>query len=119
MSGLWERIQREPAAAISIVGAFMSMLVLFGVPLSDNQQAAVTSFLFLVAGFLTRAMVTPNATAQENVQNAADHARAKAIVEQAMSPMPAAPTDEEWATVQQLRDERDRLAAKAGDSTCR
>ena len=109
MNAVWKRIQEEPAAAIGIVGAFMSMLVLFGVPLSDTQQGAVTGFLFLVAGFLTRQMVVPTAKAEEAVKDAKADAKAEAIVERAMSP---APTTEEWATVQELRAERDRLTVE-------
>lgn len=112
MNGLKRIIVEEPAALIGFVNALMAVLVLFGFNLTDEQSAGIIALVNVGLGLLTRAMVTPTGKAQEQAQDAADNARAKAIVERAMSPaetMTPAPTPEEWATVQQLRAERDRL----------
>ena len=107
MNAVWKRIQEEPAAAISVVGAFMSLLVLFGVPLSDEQQGGVTFFLFLVAGFLTRWMVTPTAKF-----DAAVNAEAENIAEAIVTDQAAPLTAEERASLDVLRAERDALRSE-------
>lgn len=113
MSGLKRLIQEEPAAVFGFVQATITCLVLFGLNLTDEQVAGLLSFTTVTLAFLARAMVTPvvNVDQQvaEGVRDAAEDARAKAIVSRAMSP---ALTAEEWASVQELRATRDTLEAE-------
>lgn len=110
MNGLKRILAEEPAAITGFVQAVITMVVLFGVPITTEQAAAILTTTGLGLALVTRAMVTPTAKVEaqvaEQVQDAADDARAKAIVERAMSP---APTAEEWASIQDLRAERDEL----------
>lgn len=60
-------MNREPlitaAIVTSIIGALITLLKAFGVPLTADQQAAISSFVVLVApllmAFFARSKVTP------------------------------------------------------------
>lgn len=57
-------LRSEPAMVIiaggtTLVQAFMQLLLAFDVPITQAQQAAVTAFVGVILGFLTRANVTP------------------------------------------------------------
>jgi len=45
-----------------LVQAFMQLLLAFGVEITQAQQAAVTAFVGIILGFLTRANVVPSAS---------------------------------------------------------
>ena len=109
MNGLKRILTTEPAAITGFLQAVITMVVLFGVPITTEQSAAILTTTGLGLALITRAMVTPTAKAEEAVKDAKADAKAEAIVERAMSP---APTAEEWATVQELRAERDRLTVE-------
>lgn len=55
-------IKREPAAITSIVAAVIALAVSFGLSLSSEQVGAITAIATLLAGFITRAQVTPTST---------------------------------------------------------
>ena len=61
MSTILDFIKREPAAITSTVAAVIALLVSFGLDLSNDQVGAITAVATLVAGFITRATVTPSA----------------------------------------------------------
>ena len=58
-------VRTQPALITSTVAAVLVLLVAFGVPVSDDQKAAVLGItgavLALLAGLTTRALVTPTA----------------------------------------------------------
>lgn len=59
--------RKEPAIVImgggtAIVQAVMQLLIAFDVPITGAQQAAVTTFVGIILGLLTRINVTPMAT---------------------------------------------------------
>jgi hypothetical protein len=67
---------REPALTIAslvaLVGAFVTLLVQFGVPLTDGQQQALTGFAVvavpIIAGVLIRGRVYPAGKVVESVE---------------------------------------------------
>lgn len=50
------------AGGTTFVQATMQLLIAFDVPITNAQQAAVTTFVGIILGFLTRANVTPMAS---------------------------------------------------------
>lgn len=62
MSAFLERVKREPALFLSLVGSVMSLLLAFGLPLTDVQQGAVMVVITGIVGFAIRSQVTPNAS---------------------------------------------------------
>lgn len=59
MSAVIERIKAEPAIVATAVGAVLSLLVAFGLPISDEQTAAVLAVVWAGLGFFVRSRVTP------------------------------------------------------------
>jgi len=60
-------LNTEPAMAIVgggtvLVQAVMQLLLAFDVPITQAQQAAITTLVGVILGFLTRANVTPTAS---------------------------------------------------------
>ena len=109
MNGLKKLIQNEPTGLVSLVRYIVLIGIAYGLKTSDEQLALILGFVELVLFLANRAMVTPVTKAEAQVKDAKADAKAEAIVERAMSP---APTTEEWATVQELRAERDRLTVE-------
>jgi len=57
-------LRSEPAMVIiaggtTLVQATMQLLIAFGIDITGPQQAAVSTFVGIILGFLTRANVTP------------------------------------------------------------
>lgn len=50
------------AGGTTLVQAFIQLLVVFNVPISGPQQAAITTFVGIIIGLITRTQVTPMAT---------------------------------------------------------
>lgn len=111
MNGLKQLITTEPVMVQGLVQAGIAMLVGFGLGWSADQVALVLAFTATLLAVVARTLVTPTVKAEAAVQDAKDDARAKSIVERAMSPDL---TPEEWSSLNELRDERDRLAREAG-----
>jgi hypothetical protein len=59
---IWEKIKREPAVLLSLVGAAFALASAFGFDLSKEQTGAITAFIVVVLGIVTRQSVTPNAS---------------------------------------------------------
>lgn len=57
MSNLWGR---EPAAVVAFVGAVVTLLVAFGVELTQEQQAAIGAVVIALMAVVTRHNVTPS-----------------------------------------------------------
>lgn len=58
MKNIITRISREPALVLGVVTSGLSLLVLFGLPISGDQMAGIGVFLGAVFG-LTRFLTTP------------------------------------------------------------
>lgn len=56
---LWERIKNEPALAIGAVQGLLTVLVAFGLPLTEAQIVGVLTFSGALLALLTRQLVTP------------------------------------------------------------
>lgn len=56
---LWNRIANEPVLVTTLVGALISLLVVFGVPITDEQKVAVIGLLTAVLALFARSQVTP------------------------------------------------------------
>lgn len=54
------KLVREPALTLGVLTAFLSLLVLFGVPLSGDQMAGIGIFVGSLFA-LTRYLTTPSA----------------------------------------------------------
>lgn len=58
-----ERLAHEPAVIIGVITAGVQLLVAFGVPVSDDQQAAIKTFaeaaIGLIGILLIRMRVSP------------------------------------------------------------
>lgn len=60
MSRIWEKLQREPALLVGLVTAILSLLVSFGIDISDESQAAIVALVIAVGAIIIRQSVTPN-----------------------------------------------------------
>lgn len=61
MSKVLDAIRRNPVRTGSIVLAFLSILMSFGLELTAEQVGAITAFLSLLFGEAIRPQVTPGA----------------------------------------------------------
>jgi hypothetical protein len=52
-------IKNEPVLVSGLVLAFISLLIAFGIHLSNEQVGAIMAFLAAALAFVTRAFVTP------------------------------------------------------------
>jgi hypothetical protein len=94
VEGLKLIVQSEPAVIIGLVNAVLALIVLFGVPLSEEQSAGIIVFVNVVLGFATRMMVTPVAKVD---------ARVDAEVEKALTEDAEPMTDEQRQLITDLR----------------
>ena len=62
MNEILERLKREPALILALVGALISLGLAFGLDLSKEQQTAITAAIVAVVAIITRSQVTPNAS---------------------------------------------------------
>lgn len=69
MSALWERIRREPALLVGLTTAILSLLVSFGVDLSDERQGAIIAVVIAVGAIIVRQAVTPNVSVGAHTDN--------------------------------------------------
>jgi hypothetical protein len=108
MSAIWERIKKEPSLLFALVNATLALVVLFGLPLSEEQSAGIIVFVNAVVGILTRQSVTPNAKFNAEVNKEAANI-ASEIVNDMTVVDDAELTDAELAM---LDRQRDRLNAE-------
>lgn len=60
MNAIVERVKREPALVLGLVGAVIALLLAFGLDLTNEQQAGITGLVIAILAFVTRSQVTPN-----------------------------------------------------------
>jgi hypothetical protein len=60
LDALWARIKTEPAVLLSLLGAAFAVAASFGLSLSKEQTGAITGFVVILLGVITRQSVTPN-----------------------------------------------------------
>ena len=108
MNTFWKRIQEEPAVIFSVVNAVLALVVLFGVPLTEQQAGGIIVLVNVIVGFLTRQQVTPTIKVDAKVD---------AAVEDALTAEAEPLTPEERATLDALRAERDSLRRDARGRT--
>ncbi len=68
------------AGGTTLVQAFMQLLIVFNVPITGPQQAAITTFVGIILGLLARTQVTPMSTLPPGV--AGEIANAKALAQE-------------------------------------
>ncbi len=56
---VWARIEYEPVLASTLVGAVISLLIVFDVPISDDQKAAIIAVVVAVLALFARSKVSP------------------------------------------------------------
>lgn len=56
LTQLWSK---EPAVITALVTALISLLIAFGVPISDRQQGAIVAVIIAIGGLIVRHQVTP------------------------------------------------------------
>lgn len=59
MDALIERLRDEPVLVTTAVGALLGLLVVFGVPISDDQKTAIIVLLTAVLAIFARSKVSP------------------------------------------------------------
>ena len=52
-------MKTEPAVIVSLVAAVLALAAAFGLPLTQEQTAAVMAVVTILAGIVTRAFVSP------------------------------------------------------------
>lgn len=88
-----EYIKKEPAVILSLLAATLSLAAAFGFSLTDVQQGAVTAFVAVVVGFLTRTLVTPNVSVAAKTQDSIDQFVAGEAAKEAAGIPEGAPVD--------------------------
>ena len=53
------RIQNEPVLATTFAGALLSLLIVFGVPITDDQKTAIVVALTALLAIFARSQVSP------------------------------------------------------------
>ena len=54
------KLKTEPAIIISLAAALLALAAAFGLPLTQEQTAAVMAVVTILAGLVTRSKVTPS-----------------------------------------------------------
>lgn len=70
MSAIVDRLKREPALILGLIGALFALGAAFGFDLSTEQTGAITALVVAVLAIVTRQSVTPNATVEALVYDA-------------------------------------------------
>jgi hypothetical protein len=102
MNGLKNLIQTEPALLVGLVQSAIGIGTAFGLGWTAEQVAIVLAFTGTLLSVIARSMVTPTVAVEQQV---ADEVEATLLAD--APPL----TDEERATLTQLRAERDGLVA--------
>src|SRR5690349_8293109 len=111
MNGIKRLIRDQPTIAAATVRQILLACVALGLGLTEVEIVAVMLAVEAVLTTINWILVTPVAKAEEAVAEAKADARAEAIVGRAMSPDL---TPEEWASLNELRAERDALRNQRG-----
>ena len=59
LSAIVARIENEPVLATTVVGSLLGLLIVFGVPISDDQKTAIVVLVTAVLAVFARSQVTP------------------------------------------------------------
>lgn len=59
MNEIIDRLRNEPVLVTTFVGALLSLLVVFGVPITDEQKLAIVALLTAVLAVFARSQVSP------------------------------------------------------------
>ena len=59
LQSLWDRISNEPVLVTTFVGALLNLLVVFGLPIDDEQKTAVVVLVTAVLAIFARSQVSP------------------------------------------------------------
>lgn len=92
MKSVLERIRNEPALVVAAVAAVISLLLAFGLSLSEEQIGAIMAVVVAVLGFVTRSQVTP--TRSVAVEVAGGKVVTGAAIPPAGRPVDVVPTGE-------------------------
>jgi predicted anti-sigma-YlaC factor YlaD len=103
IEGLRQRITNEPVMTQALVQSAVALVVGFGLDWTPEQIGLVLAFSAMLLSFIARQQVTPTAKFDDAVA-----AEAETILQEDLR----VPTAEEWATLDQLRAERNRLDAQ-------
>ena len=68
MSTILDRLRREPALVLGLVGALIALGTAFGLDLSKEQTGAITALVVAVLAVVTRQNVTPVYAAKHRPQ---------------------------------------------------
>ena len=60
MKTILERVRREPALLLGLIGTTISLLLAFGLHLTDEQVGAIMAVVVSALALVTRQAVTPN-----------------------------------------------------------
>lgn len=95
MRAIWEKIKREPALLLGLIGAGFTMFASFGLTLSDAQTASITAFVVVVLAIITRQSVTPNVSvaAKEAHAPIEQNAEVELVAGEASEVLTGAPVD--------------------------
>lgn len=59
MNAILARIQNEPVLLTTLVGAVISLLVVFGVPITEEQKTAIVLVVTALCALFARSQVSP------------------------------------------------------------
>ena len=59
VQAILDRLRDEPVLVTTFVGALLSLLVVFGVPISDDQKLAIVGLITALLALFARSKVTP------------------------------------------------------------
>ena len=59
LQSLWDRISAEPVLVTTFVGALLNLLVVFGLPIDDEQKTAVVVLVTAILAIFARSQVSP------------------------------------------------------------
>lgn len=95
MRAIWEKVRREPAVLLSLLGAGFALASAFGFDLSKEQTGAITAFIVVLLGIITRQSVTPNVSvaAKEAHPPEAEHVEPELVAGEASDVITGAPVD--------------------------
>lgn len=112
MQGFKNVIVTEPALIVGLVQSAIGLGTAFGLGWTGEQVAVVLAFTGTLLSVIARSMVTPMATVDQTVKDRVSVQMAEARPLREISA-------EEFLTVVDLRNERDRLLAKLEEKEAR
>lgn len=65
MKALIARINAEPALVVGLIRAILVLLIVFGVPVTDEQKAALLGVVMMGLSLVTRSKVSPKEAAPD------------------------------------------------------